>query len=204
MLRLSRFGLAAAALVGALVAAAAATAAPAAPAMPPITPDALAAGMKAAPALVAAANLTCTVTAARLMGTGTTADKAQASFYEVACQQGMGYVIVAKAKAAAPIAFDCLMMAKPGPDGKVGSLICQLPANLNPSQGLQPLVTQSGRVCTVENARVVDQTTDQKNLYEVACSDGTGLILEVAVSGPPRRSPTTALPMPRARRSSAP
>ena len=185
MLRLSRIGLAAATLVGALVAAVSAAAAPVAPPPPPITPDDLAAGMKAAPALITAGNIPCTLTAARYAGAGATADKAQATFYEIACQQGMGYIIVSKAKVPAPIVFDCLMMAKPGPDGKLGPLVCRLPANLNPAAGIQPLVTLSGRVCTVQNARFIDQTTDQKDLYEVACADGTGLVLEVATTGPP-------------------
>jgi hypothetical protein len=184
MLRISRFGVAVAAFVGALAVGVASYAAPPPPGAPAITPDDLAAGMKAAPALVAAANIPCTVTAARMAGSGVTADKAQATFYEVACQQGMGYIIVSKAKVPAPIVFDCLMMAKPGPDGKVGALVCRLPANLNPGSGLQARVTQSGRACTVQNARFIDQTTDGKDLYEVACADGTGLILEVAATAP--------------------
>ena len=81
-------------------------------------------------------------------------------------------------KAGAPLTvYNCLMMAMPGPDGKVGALTCQLPGNANPGPGLQPLINQAGRsYCAVDRARYLGATSDQ-DIYEVACKNGTGLVL---------------------------
>jgi len=183
MSRLSGFGLAAAALVMAVVTATASFAAPPPPGEAPIDPALRAAGMKEAPALIAEAKLPCTLADARQIGTGKAADKAPVTLYEVACKEGLGYVIGREAKAGAPLtAYDCLMMAKPGPDGKLSNLVCRLPANANPAPGLQPLINQAGRsYCTVDKARYLGATTDQQ-IYEVSCRNGTGLILEVAIA----------------------
>jgi hypothetical protein len=141
-----------------------------------VTADQRAAGMKAAPDLAKAAGLPCTVADARMIGSGTGADKVKASYYEVACKEGGGYVLVVKDKVPTPTYFDCLMTGAPGPDGKPGMLACALPANANPAAVLQPLLTQAGSPCTVDKGRYIGSTTD-KNLYEASCKDGQGYVL---------------------------
>jgi hypothetical protein len=187
MSRLSGFGLAAAALVMAVMTATASFAAPPPPGAAPIDPAQRAAGMKAAPGLITAGNLPCTLVDARLIGTGTAADKAQATIYEVACKEGLGFVVAKEDKAGAPmVTYNCMMMAKPLPNGKPNNLACVLPANANPAAGLQTVVSQTGRTCTVDKARYLGPTPD-KNIYEVSCKDGEGLILltPIAAGGTP-------------------
>jgi hypothetical protein len=142
-------------------------------------PEARKAGMAAAPALIQAAQLPCTLTDARLMGSAPGDDKVKLTFYEVACKDAMGYVLIAKDKVAAPTFFDCVVMSAPKPDGKPSSTACKLPANLNPGAGLNSVVAATGRTCSVDKARYIGSTTDQ-NLYEVACHEGAGYILRLA------------------------
>ena len=144
--------------------------------------------------LIAAAGVSCTPTAARVGGDVVTADKSPAKIYEVACSEGMGYVFIAKTKSTeAPTAYNCMMAAQPGPDGKPTPLACKLPANAHPELGLQGLMTQTGRACQVTNARLVGLGTSQ-TYYEVACKDGTGYILQAPLkAGGPPVSATTCL-----------
>lgn len=181
MPKLSELVIAAVTLVAAVSIATASLAQAAPPGPPPITPEAKAAGMKAAPALIAAASLPCTLADARAMGSGKDAKGQPVTLTEIACKEGMGYVVTVSGKAA-PVSFDCLVADTPGPDGKPSSIMCRLPENANPVAGMQPVVTQTGRNCTVENARFLGATTD-KHLYEIACSSGLGLVLEEAIAG---------------------
>ena len=137
--------------------------------------------------LIAAAGVRCTPTAARVGASVMTADKAPAKIYEVACSEGMGYVFIAKTKGdEAPTAYNCMMAAQPGPDGKLTALACKLPENAHPELGLQGLVTQTGRACQVATARLIGVGATQ-TYYEVACKDGAGFILQAPLKpgGPP-------------------
>jgi hypothetical protein len=181
MPRLSNLVIAAATFVAAITVASASFAqtAPAGP--PPITPEAKAAGMKAAPALITAGHLPCTLSDARAMGNAKGPKGEPVVLIEVACKEGMGYVISQAAKEA-PITYDCLMADTPLPDGKPSTIMCRLPGNANPVPGMQAVVSQTGRTCTVEKAKYLGQTTD-KRLYEIGCSSGMGLVLEVPLAG---------------------
>ena len=88
-------------------------------------------GMAEAPAVVQAAGLPCQVTDARFVGkTEDKKAKTSSSYYEVACQQGMGFVLQAPS-GAAPTAFTCIEADFPA-DGSKPSLSCMLPANADP------------------------------------------------------------------------
>jgi hypothetical protein len=178
MPRLSTLAVAIATLAAVLVTATTSFAAPAAPAAPPppITPEAKAAGMKAAPALIAAANLPCTLSAARAIGSGKDSKGQPIVLTEIACKDSLGYVIAADAKGQPAQIFDCLMAAT------TPNLGCRLPENANPAVGVQGLVSQSGRTCTVNQAHFMGMTTD-KHIYEIACSNGEGLVLLVPAAG---------------------
>ena len=136
-------------------------------------------GKAEAPALAQAAGLTCNISDAVFMGE----DKKQAmTFYEVACAEGMGFVILAKTGEPKPQAYTCLETTKPGPDGKPNSLACQLPANADPKASLASYVAKGGAPCAIDNARAIGQ--GQKSAYfEVACKGGAGYIL--VTSSPP-------------------
>lgn len=130
-------------------------------------------GMKEAPALMQASGAGCTVSDARYIGED---KKAGAKYYEVACNEGMGFALVAK-KDAAPQVFTCLESSQPGPDGKVGGLACILPGNANPGAALAPYVQKAGASCEIENSRAIG--SGAKNAYfEVACKGGTGYIVQ--------------------------
>ncbi len=183
MSKLSGFGLAAAALVMTFITATASFAAPPPPGTPAIDPAMRTAGMKAAPGLITEAKIPCTLADARELGTGTAADKSQTTIYEIACKEGLGYIIGKETKAGAPLlSYNCLMTQQPLADGKPNTLACVLPANANPSSGLQPIVTQTGRACTVDKGRYLGPTPD-KEVYEVSCQGGQGLVILAPKAG---------------------
>jgi hypothetical protein len=140
---------------------------------PAIDAKAREAGMKEAPALMQASGASCTVSDARYIGED---KKAGAKYFEVACNEGMGFALIAK-KDTAPQVYSCLESSQPGPDGKVGGLACILPGNANPSAGLDAYVKKGGANCEIENTRAIG--TGAKNAYfEVACKGGSGYVVQ--------------------------
>ena len=130
-----------------------------------------------APPLVQAKGIPCTITATRtITKDATMADGATASFYEVACQDGLGYVMISRNKDPKVQSEDCMLANQPGPDGKPGKLACKLPANADPKASFGPAMTKLGRDCTVDNARAIGSTPTH-GVYEVACQGGAGYIL---------------------------
>ncbi len=125
-------------------------------------------GMKDAPAAVQKAGVACTVTDAAYLGASKTKD-GQQDVYEVACQQGMGYVVLSGAKEAK--AYDCLAAASQP------TLACKLPENADPKQGLKADIASAGVVCTPTNARYLGANATT-SVYEVACQQGPGFLLQ--------------------------
>lgn len=150
---------------------------------PSLDPDAIKQGMKEAPAAVASAQVPCTVSNAAFVG----ADE-KSKYYEVACKEGLGFVVAFDGKAATAT-YDCVMTGAPGPDGKISNLACKLPENRAIKAALQPLVTKSGVDCTIDKQRYIGSNTTD-NLYEVSCVGAGGYILDVAhnYSGTPKAS----------------
>lgn len=147
-----------------------------------INADQRAQGKKEAPALLTASKAPCTMTDAMYIGSGTGSDKVHASYYEVACQEGLGYVLIAKDKVPVPEAVDCVKLSTHQPDGKPNPLACKLPGNRRPSLGLQAFVSKAGHTCSVAGGRYVGSTT-AVDIYEVACTEGGGYILEQSRDG---------------------
>jgi hypothetical protein len=133
------------------------------------------AGMKAAPAVAQAAGISCTVTDARLIGND---KKTGTDYYEVACQQGLGFALLAK-KDEKPQSYSCLETAQPAADGKPSALACILPGNADPKAGLAPYLAKASTACDIQNARAIG--AGAKNAYfEVACKGGTGYIVQTS------------------------
>jgi hypothetical protein len=133
------------------------------------------AGMKAAPDLVKTAGVSCNVTDARLIGSD---KKTATDYYEVACQQGLGFAVVAK-KDAAPQTYSCLETAAAAADGKPSALACVLPGNADPKAGLAPYLAKAGTACDIQNARAIG--AGAKNAYfEVACKGTAGFIVQTS------------------------
>ncbi len=154
--------------------------APAAPKPP--TKEQHTQGMKEAPAALESAHTPCTLTDAVFLG-----KSGKSSVYEVACKEGMGYMVIGAADASAPAkTYDCLTTL-----GNA-SLTCHLPENADPKQGLTPLIAASGATCTLKDARAIGSTSTGEAYYEIACQQGPGYILSKAAPGV--TPPVTAIP----------
>lgn len=176
-MRPMRLGLLAA-LIVAVMAPAAAMAAPAAKA-PTVDAGLRKQGMADAPALVQAAGANCQVSDARFIGKSPPDKKTGSlgsSLYEVACSQGMGFLVQTSAAGGAPSLFSCLEANYPADPTKPAANPCILPANLDPVASLTPLLAKAKINCTPEKARGIGQTKTS-TLIEVSCPGGAGYIL---------------------------
>jgi hypothetical protein len=145
---------------------------PAATAPKPYTKEQRDQGLKEAPAAIKAANLACTITDAAFLG-----KSGKSSVYEVACKEGLGYVVITGDGGAPAKTFDCLATL-----GNA-TLTCRLPANTDPKQGLAPLLTAVGATCPIKDARWIGSNSSGAVYYEVACQGGPGYIVTRAPQG---------------------
>jgi len=159
----------------------------AADAPPKMDPKVHEQSMKDAPALVQAAGLKCDVTDAYLLGTNdekVNGKTFKSSFYEIACGQGgLGYIFKSS-PGGDPTFFDCLSLKNAADKAiaakqKPANTCSMLPANADPKNGLKPWLAQAGVPCAqVTNAAWMGASaTDKINVYEAACSEGTGYLL---------------------------
>ncbi len=136
------------------------------PAAPKIDGAALAAGKKAAPAIVQAMGLNCQISEARLIGQNT---QTKTSFYEVACGPGaMGYILQAVA-GGANTGFTCLEANAP-------PMACALKDNADPKAALVPMLTAAKLNCTPTAVRGIGQAPGATYL-EVQCANGMGYVV---------------------------
>lgn len=143
----------------------------------PIDPDMRAKGKAAAPGVITAAGVDCVLADARLMGESIDPKtKAESTFYEIACKGNEGFVI-ATHKATPPVhpdVYTCLEVAN-------SPAVCSLPLNLDPKSGLQPEVTSIDPGCQLSAAKGIGHATDgSKTVFEIACQDGAGYLLETS------------------------
>jgi hypothetical protein len=132
-------------------------------------------GMAEAPAILQTAGIPCTVADARFVGKQEDKKaKTSSTFYEVSCQQGMGFVLQAPL-GGAPTAYTCLEADFPA-DGSKPALPCILPANADPKAALSPMLQKAGVACVPTAVRGIGQ--GKTNTYlEVACQGGAGYIV---------------------------
>lgn len=139
-----------------------------------IEPKAREKGMAEAPALASAAALSCTVTDARWVGADS---KTKQNYYEIACNPGLGGVLIATADPTVPASYyPCLETGKVGADGKPGPLTCKLPANVDPVQAIAPFIAKAGVTCAIDRARSIGASA-KNTFFEVACQGGYGFII---------------------------
>ena len=139
-----------------------------------VAPEAIKAGMTAAPTVIKETGLDCDVANARLIGKSTDPKtKAASSFYEVACKNAEGFILGVPDKEGVGTMqiYTCLeVAASPG-----AGVACALPENADPKQGLAALVAQHEPGCKISAARAVGQTQDHTaTVFEVACQGGPG------------------------------
>ncbi len=135
-----------------------------------ITKEQIERGMKEAPAAAKAADLPCTVTDAAYLG-----QSGKANVYELACKEGLGYVLLTGGPDPAK-AYDCVhTLGNP-------TLECRLPENANPKAALSPIFASAGHPCTIKDARFIGGDANT-NFYEAACQEGPGYVLETPALG---------------------
>ena len=125
---------------------------------------------------LAAAKVTCTPTKARYVGSN-----AATAVYEVACQEGPGYIIQAPAvgAAAAPtVALPCLET-----EGK-GAMECTLTTKAQTQAAVAALVTKSGKACQMSADRFIGTDSKTGDGYvEVGCGTQPGFVLAITPAG---------------------
>jgi hypothetical protein len=132
--------------------------------------------MAEAPALVQAGGMGCQVSDARFIGKNEDKKaKTTSSYYEVACGQGMGFIIQS-ISGQTPTAFSCIEANTPPEAGKPAALPCALPGNSDPKAALAPMLAKAGVQCVPDKARGIGQS--KANTYlEVACQGGAGYVV---------------------------
>lgn len=145
-------------------------------------------GAKEAPAAVQAAGLRCTVSDAAFIGSSTTTvngAKVNRNGYEVACGEGLGFLVLTPQTPGAgqAQAIDCVSAQTTAraeqAAGRQAGVQCRLPGNARPAQGLQAIAREAGATCTVSNARAVGVLGSSGAVrYEIACSEGAGYVLD--------------------------
>jgi hypothetical protein len=134
-------------------------------------------GMAEAPALAKAAGLACNITDARFTVTD---NKTKVNYYEVACDQGFGYIVSQDPAKPAPQLFPCFDAEKPVGEKKVDSpLKCKLAGNANLQAQLTPYIAKTGKTCAPTGYRYIG-SSPTKTYIEVACGPGNGFVLETA------------------------
>ena len=129
--------------------------------------------MAAAQEQATLANTNCQVSEAKLLGQ--TADKT--TVYEVACAAGPGFIVESKTPAAATscitLAYSAERRRAADPAADVGTQ-CSLAANTDTGKFLREYAQQAGVACTVDQTKVLGQSSDGAVVYEIGCSDGPG------------------------------
>jgi len=147
-------------------------------------------GMAEAPALLQQSGADCTLTDANYLGSskakGPDGKDVTTQIYEAACQEGLGYMILAPENAT-PNAFDCLALSGNAPkkgEKDTNGLYCRMEANAQPLKGLQAIVAKTGVACTVDQGRWMGAGAEEKfNQYEVSCSEGTAYVVQAPFGG---------------------
>jgi hypothetical protein len=179
------FVLAAAALACGSLAVAAYSAAPKKEDKPnPPSAAQIAKGMKIGPEAVVSAGLKCTLKNAADLGSamvdGPDKGKVKAELVEVACTEGLGYII-RHVETGKSDAYNCLQVEAAYEQSHKGAR-CSLPENTSAVAQLQPMFAKTGAKCTLSDAAAVGATPTFMR-FEVACTEGMGYQFDVMNSG---------------------
>lgn len=146
---------------------------------PPPTPEELA---QRAQVIATAANVSCQVTQANLLGQ---TDAGELS-YEATCAAGPGYILI---NSTPPQAVDCVLLAGQAdierardPAADVGTQ-CVIPQNTDVVRVVSVYATEAGFRCTVNEAASIGKSRDDNLIYEVGCDGVDGAWLERLPTG---------------------
>jgi hypothetical protein len=143
--------------------------------------------------LLQSVQVSCEVSDAKLVVVGTRRPKSggrevEARVYEVACADGMGYLLETLGKEM-PVAISCLSAeearAADVSKGKEPGLFCKLPANTDVYGMLTNLIkTGANASCEVDRLQLFGRSESTHSEYsEVACKDGKGFLVRIAQPG---------------------
>lgn len=146
---------------------------------PPPTPEELA---QRAQVIATAANVTCQVTQANLLGQTDTG----ALSYEAVCASGPGYILI---NSTPPQAVDCVLLAGQAdierardPAADVGTQ-CAIPQNMDVVRVVSAYAVEAGVRCTVDQGASIGKSRDDNLIYEVGCNGVDGAWLERLPTG---------------------
>jgi hypothetical protein len=120
--------------------------------------------------LLSGADHACAITKTRLIGSSE-----KQTFVELACQDGQGFIFGFARHVGGPanLQFSCF-----DPSAQ-NNLKCQLTeADKSLTAVATQLVTASGKPCGLKDKRYIGQTTDGVGLFEIACDNGKGYVME--------------------------
>jgi len=116
---------------------------------------------------VTSAGARCTVTNVNFMGQSPSTGMKR---YEVACNEGMGYV-VDRHPTEAPAAVDCLTAGMAGQE-------CKLTTKAQINAYIGSIASRSGRTCAIADTRVMGSNSAGSIYYELSCSGSPGYVME--------------------------
>ncbi len=145
-----------------------------------------------ATALLNALHITCQLTDAQQMGSGQSAvggQRVEVGLYEVACANGMGYLLTLVGHSSAS-GISCFAAAATeqgdtsgGSTGKVDST-CHLPANQDLVLMATTVLRNAGTACEAHGVKWLGQSGSPTLDYtEVSCRDGQGWVLRTPAPG---------------------
>ena len=117
----------------------------------------------------------CEIDKARAIGQGQ-----KNSYFEVACKNGAGYILVTSSPPdpTQDVQLNTCLAYEPG-----GNLNCELTDRAAQLAPVDALVAKAGKSCTVKDRRYVLSTKNGDNYYEVACTSGSGYIVQENIKG---------------------
>jgi hypothetical protein len=141
-------------------------------------------------AMLKALQISCELTDAQHIAAGKSAADGKPvdiGLYEVACANGMGYLLTLRGLSAAS-GISCLAasatQSHDTPDPVKVDLRCRLPANQNAGEMATAVMRNAGTTCAAQNVKWLGESAQPNLDYtEVACSDGRGFVLRTPTPG---------------------
>lgn len=131
--------------------------------------------IQASQSLANTARLDCRVAEATLRGLNAESQ----GVYEIACQNGPGYII---ADTSPPQAADCITIsgrtAKSSAAGAPAGPVCELARNQNTLAVLSGYAQAAGVDCQIDDAAWIGESTTGNAIYEIGCANAGGYWIE--------------------------
>jgi hypothetical protein len=132
---------------------------------------------------IAKSGVACTPVHVRALG-----QSATEALFELVCKEDNGGLIL---QISSPPRLDKPVVASPCialPES--GTVSCTLTPRAKQMAMVDKLLAESGKTCAIKDdgRRYIGATTSGQTLYEVACTDGKGYILEQAANGSPPKA----------------